>query len=105
MVTNDVPCGCVLRSFKKSSVGSNRINQGAGFLRIFKVAFDRLSQLRVNDCPVGLENRPCRVRAKIRRKAAVKMRRNTASRFIRLYPFFFFINPMLNDPYQRLLPI
>ena len=41
-------------------IGSSWINSGAGLLRIFTVAFDRLSYvrlgyLRVNDCPQGYE--------------------------------------------------
>ena len=67
---------------------------GTGFLQIFTVDFDRLlqvrlGQLRVNDCPAGLESWPRRVRAhrRKRRKATVKKRRNTAPGFKALDPF------------------
>ncbi len=61
-------------------------NPGAGFLRIFTLAFDKL---RVNDSPMGLENWAHRVRAgRNRSEATVKIRRNTAPGFIRLDPDF-----------------
>ena len=39
-----------------NNLGTSALNPGAGFLRIFTVAFDRLGYLRVHDCPAGLEN-------------------------------------------------
>ena len=39
-------------------------NDSSGaFLRIFTVAFDRLFQVRLGDCPTGLDNWPRRVGA------------------------------------------
>ena len=55
----------------KTELGSSRINPGAEFLRIFIVTligYFRLSYLMVGDCPAGARNR---------RKATVKIRRNT----------------------------
>ncbi len=69
-------------------IGTSVLNQGAGFLCIFTVAFDRLfqvrfGQLRVNDCPAGLEP-PAMARKG--RKATVKKPRNTAPGFKALDP-------------------
>ena len=42
------------KALDQRNVGTSVLNPGAGFFRIFTVAFDRLGQLRVNDCPAGL---------------------------------------------------
>ncbi len=50
---------------------------------IFIVAFDRLGYVSVNDCPAGLEPPS---EARNRRKATLKIQRNTTPGIIRLDP-------------------
>ena len=63
--------------------GTSALNPGAWFLPIFTVCFwkVRLSYLRVNDCPAGLEPT---AGARKRRQASVTNRRNTAPGFNKL---------------------
>ena len=45
------------------------------FCRIFTVAYDRLFQVRLGDCPAGLSNWPP-AGARNKKKATMKIRRN-----------------------------
>ncbi len=53
----------------------------------FHISFDRSGLFNVNDCPAGLE---APAGARNRKKATVKIRRNTASGFIRQDPIIVF---------------